>query len=651
MMSLVYMLLAVIGLGFLIFIHELGHYWMAKRVGMRVETFAIGFGKPIYSWMKDGTKWQLGWLPFGGYVKIAGTDTEGTTDPYEVSDGFYGKGPWNRIKVAFMGPLVNLVFAFLVFGLLWTLGGREKTHTEVTSKIGWVDPNSELFNKGVRPGDEITAYDNRPFQGAKDHLYAAMMGSKEIIIKGNHDNYSTGEKTPFEYAVSPYQHPLAFDKGRTTLGIMAPANYIIYTKLPDGQENPLPSGSPLTNSGIQYGDRIVWVDGEVIFSALQLENVLNDGRSLLTIQRGDKDFLVRVPRVYAEEIKFDPEFKEELIDWQFEADLQGTKSQKLYVIPYNLTNDTVVENELLFIDPEKQKEAFAKISASAVDQPLLAGDKIIAIDGIAVEKSYELLKHLQSKKVNIIVQRDPSAIQKTSSKNSDLDFETHLNTKDIESIANTIGTDHQAKEAGQYILLNPVEPKKSSDFVKSDENTIKIAQANKEWEETLKNIEDPEKRSYLSRLRKEQDNKLLLGIPYTDKKVSYNPSPLELFQNVFDEIVHTLEALFSGALNPKWLSGPVGIVQVVQNTWMVSAKEALFWIGAISLNLGVLNLLPIPVLDGGTIMLSLFELVTGRRIHPKTLEKIVLPFAILLITFFVFVTYHDVLRLFGGLWR
>ncbi|MFN4174342.1 MAG: site-2 protease family protein, partial [Parachlamydiaceae bacterium] len=60
------LILAILGLSFLIFIHELGHYLMARREGMRVEIFSIGFGKPIFSWMKNGVKWQLGWIPFGG---------------------------------------------------------------------------------------------------------------------------------------------------------------------------------------------------------------------------------------------------------------------------------------------------------------------------------------------------------------------------------------------------------------------------------------------------------------------------------------------------------------------------------------------------------------------------------------------------------
>ena len=59
-----------------VFIHELGHYWMARRVGMRVESFGIGFGRPIVTWLHNGVKWNICWLPFGGYVKIAGMEKE-----------------------------------------------------------------------------------------------------------------------------------------------------------------------------------------------------------------------------------------------------------------------------------------------------------------------------------------------------------------------------------------------------------------------------------------------------------------------------------------------------------------------------------------------------------------------------------------------
>ena len=74
--SFFYILFAIIGLGILVFIHELGHYMMARRVGMKVEIFSIGFGKPIRSWMHKGVKWQICYIPFGGFVKISGMAKE-----------------------------------------------------------------------------------------------------------------------------------------------------------------------------------------------------------------------------------------------------------------------------------------------------------------------------------------------------------------------------------------------------------------------------------------------------------------------------------------------------------------------------------------------------------------------------------------------
>ena len=276
MVSLLYIVLAILALSFLIFIHELGHYYMAKRVGMKVETFAIGFGRPIYSWIKDGVKWQIGWILFGGYVKIAGQDLENENNPYEVPGGFFSKTPWDRIKVAFMGPFVNLIFALLVFSLLWVDGGRQKNFSEFTSKIGWIDPKSELYQYGVRPGDEITSYNNQKFDGAKDHLYMPMTSTDQIVVQGNKVDYISGSKTPFEHVVKIYPHPAAMEKGVTTSGILQSASYVIYNKLPQGGENPLPEGSPLQGSGIEYGDRVVWVDGEMIFSVPQLNHILND---------------------------------------------------------------------------------------------------------------------------------------------------------------------------------------------------------------------------------------------------------------------------------------------------------------------------------------------------------------------------------------
>ena len=646
--SLLYVVLAILGLSILILFHELGHYLMARRVGMRVETFSIGFGRPIYSWMRDGVKWQIGWLLFGGYVKIAGQETDDTKDPYSIPDGFFGKSPWDRIKVAFAGPFVNLVLAFLIFAGIWASGGREKNFSEFTHKIGWVDPQSELYTAGLRPGDEITSYNGSSFQGGKDHMYVPMTNPGEIEVRGNKVDYVTFQKTPFEYKTKAYPHPHAFEKGLVTTGILNSSNYLIYDRF-KGQENALPEGSPMLQSGIQYGDRIVWVDGELVFSSQQLSYLLNEDRVLLTIFRNGNRMLMRVPRVLVEELKLDQAFKEELTDWQYEAGLNNVKLQKLYTLPYNLTNDGIVENEMRFIDKEKEKEVFPEHSNAANDSRLLPKDKIIAIDGTPVKTSYSLLANLQHRKINIIVERSPALAEKLSWQEGDASFDKEINWNDVSAIANTIGTGHLIKAAGNYALLKPVTPKTRNDFELSPEKQAWLTAELLEQKKTIEAIEDPDKRAHALALIKTQEKQLVLGLPgLQDRKVNYNPSPMAQFGNVFLEIWNTLKALVTGSLSPKWVSGPIGIVQVVHDNAALGIREALFWLGAISLNLGILNLLPIPVLDGGTIVLSLFEMITGRKIHPKTLEKVILPFALLLIIFFVFLTYQDISRIFGS---
>jgi regulator of sigma E protease len=648
--NLIYILLAILGLSFLIFIHELGHYWMARRVGMRVETFAIGFGKPIYSWVRKGVTWQIGWLPFGGYVKIAGTDTTSMEDPYRISDGFFGKKPWDRIKVSFMGPFVNLLFALIVFSMLWVVGGREKSFSEFSGKIGWIDPHSELYALGIRPGDEIVDYDNYKFQSSKDHIYAPMItSSSEMSVKGMKYDYEMGAKEPFQYLVKPYAHPNYYDKNISTSGIFNSASYVIYDRLPGGAPNPLPEGSPLSESGIEYGDRILWIDGEIIFSNAELSELLNNGRVLITIERDNKTLLRRVPRVLAKELRPDPEFREELIDWLYEAGL-NPRFQDLFVIPYNLTYNCVVEEVLRFIDKENQEEAFPENLFSTLEESLQPGDKIIAVQGQPVSFSYELLQEIQEKKVNIIVQRDPFSSEVVSWKDADNNFNQNLDLEELNEMASTIGTDKQISNLGMLSLLNPVIPKARVDFspMSSDAKAWLAAEKN-EKRTVIEKVEDPQKKAHLLNLLDVHDRLLVLGLPNPqDRKVVYNPKPTDLFSNVAREIWRTLQALFSGSLSPKYITGPIGIVQVVQSTSMVSFKEAFFWIGAISLNLGMLNLLPIPVLDGGTILLSLFEMVSGKKIKPKALEKVIIFFAMLLIAFFIFLTYNDILRVFNS---
>lgn len=650
-MTVFYFILAAIALGVLVFFHELGHYFVAKKLGMTVETFSIGFGKPILKWRWNDVSWQLGWLPFGGYVKILGMEfgkkeKDGTyTEPYDIPNGFFSKPPYQRILVALAGPVANFIVAFILFVMIWAMGGREKQFAEYTQIVGWVEPKSELYALGLRPGDLLTHYNGKPFTGSRDLLYATMLGGKEVELKGYHLDYTTGEKTPFNYKIESYPATNAID-GILTTGVSASARYLIFDHIAGGLPNVLPEGSPMEGSGIAYQDRVVWADGEYLFSMDQLSNLINDRFSLLTVKRGNEVFLTRQPRVLAGDLLIPPFVRDELQDWLYASKVHG-KWQETWLLPYVINSEGYVEGPLDFIDQESRIEAFpVHPYRESLSTPLQPGDLILAVDGTSVQRGYELLSLLQTHQVQIVVEHNVPVDTKISWKQEDTVFEKGVDLQAIRALVSTIGTKEEGPTRSRYSLLKPVEPKRLDQFSLSTESREKIAAEYARQKEEIGKIRDKEKRAQALQYLQESHQKRMLGIYLQDRKVDYNPGPGTLFWSVFGETWQTLKALVTGYLHPKWISGPVGIVQVIHHGWKVGIGEAFFWIGAISLNLGVLNLLPIPVLDGGYICLALWEWITKRRLKAKTMERLIIPFVVLLIGLLIFLTFQDVLRLF-----
>lgn len=649
-MTILYFVLAALALGVLVFFHELGHYFVAKRMGMTVETFGIGFGRPLLKWRWNHVDWQLGWLPFGGFVKIAGMEfgkkeKENYQDPYEIPNGFFSKAPWRRIAVALAGPLANFLLAFLMFILIWAMGGREKPFSEFTHIIGWVDPKSELYALGVRPGDMLSSYNGKPYSSSKDLLYASMLAGKEVTLTGYHIDYVSGEKRPFSYKIENYPSPASLE-GIMTTGITSGASYLIYDHYPDGSPNPLTEGSPMSGSGIVYRDRIVWADGEILFSLEQLSSLLNNPHALLTVQRGSELFLSRQPRLPASDLILPSYVYNEWIDWQFEGGINGRWTD-LYVLPYIINNHGYIEAPLSFIDKESALTAFPLHPySSALERPLEPGDRIVAVDGTAISSGSQLLSLLQTHKVQLMVERGVSLFEKSSWKNEDQKFLNSIDYPTLQRLSTHVGRSYAPRSLGNLALLNPVEPKSVQQLLLTPE----VIERNKqEYEKQRKEIEamrDQEKRAQALALLDKSYQKLLLGISLQDRKVNYNPNPLALFGQVFVETGQTLKALVMGYLHPKWISGPIGIVQVIHRGWELGISEALFWIAAISVNLGFLNLLPIPVLDGGYVCLALWEQITRRRLKAKTMERLIVPFVVLLIGLLIFLTFQDLSRLF-----
>ncbi|MEM8628591.1 MAG: site-2 protease family protein [Chlamydiota bacterium] len=639
-MLIIYAVLAVFGLGFLVFIHEMGHYLVARRVGMRVEAFAIGFGKPLVSWKnKEGVEWRICLLPFGGYVKIAGMEQEGEAEPYEIADGFFGSSPWNRIKVAVSGPVCNFAFAFCAFTLLWFLGGREKPFAEFTKRVGWIDSKSSLYEKGVRPGDEILQLNRRPFRGAKDLLLSSLMVHNPTEVVGLKIDYIDQERSEFLYEIVPYQDPRQAEPDIQTLGIFSPASYLIY----EGSAPEL-LGAPLENSGIALKDRIFWVDGHLVFSAAQLRSILSDSSAFLTILRDGKKIHSKIPRVPIADLQLQDEERAALDDLRYNASLRTKPLGKLLFFPYLIGSNNHVEKRLQFLDESEEQQAFVQCTRCPFFSPLEPGDRILAVDGAPVQNREDLFRTMQEKRSLVIVERDPTFSQDLSWQQADEAFDRSFHPKDLQALVQGIGLSSPIRSSGNLHLLHSIAPKTVAQFPDSPGKQKMLVRFVEQEREILE-IDSSEKRERYLQLLDEQKAQPYLGVYLRDRLVRYNPSPFALLGDVFVETGHTFQSLFSGNLHPKWLSGPVGILHAVQHSWTLGGREALFWMGLISLNLAILNLLPIPVLDGGHIAFSFLEMVRKKPIKAKTMQKMIVPFVVLFLIFFVFVTYHDFLRL------
>jgi regulator of sigma E protease len=159
----------VLVIGPLVFVHELGHYLAGRWFGVKAEVFSIGFGREIAGWTdRRGTRWKLGWLPLGGYVRFAGDMNPASQPdaawlalpPAERARTFQAKPVWQRAIIVAAGPVINFVVAIAILAGFAFAYGDLRTPTVV----GAVMPDSAAAAAGLEPGDRITAVGGRQFE-------------------------------------------------------------------------------------------------------------------------------------------------------------------------------------------------------------------------------------------------------------------------------------------------------------------------------------------------------------------------------------------------------------------------------------------------------------------------------------------------------
>ncbi len=258
----------VIVFGILVFVHEFGHFFMAKLVGIRVDVFSFGYGKRLFGFKKGDTDYRVSLIPMGGYVKFPGEDVY--EKDREVGPGdFMAAKRWQRFLTIFMGPIMNILLAVVLVAAINMVGAPVPVYQSQTPVIGWIEPGSPADKIHLEIDDEILSIDNQKTKTWSDvELAVGTKPKRTITLKVKRDgeifdvNLLTESKTRYDMGYAGF-----FGKILTEIKMISP-------------------NSPAEKAGLLPGDVILEIEGKPAYYFQFLEMIQKNPEVEL-------DFLIR----------------------------------------------------------------------------------------------------------------------------------------------------------------------------------------------------------------------------------------------------------------------------------------------------------------------------------------------------------------------
>lgn len=270
-------------LGFLVFVHEFGHFAVAKLLGVRVEVFSIGFGKRLFGFRKGETDYRIAALPFGGYVKMSGENPmdQVTGDPGE----FLSHPRWHRFLIAIAGPLMNIFLAIGLLTAVYMIHFEYPVYLDKPAVIVGIKPDSPADKAGIKTGDQIISVGNSPTPTWDQVETPIMMSPNQPIQVGIQRGNETFQKTIVPRAVTSSEIGSAgwyADESVTVGGLEA--------------------NMPAEKAGLKENDRILEMDGKPLPSIETMIEQLQETKNKpvdLTILRDGKQIHLQITPVLA----------------------------------------------------------------------------------------------------------------------------------------------------------------------------------------------------------------------------------------------------------------------------------------------------------------------------------------------------------------
>jgi regulator of sigma E protease len=614
--------IVAIGLGLVIFFHELGHFAVAKWCDVNVERFSIGFG-PILLRKKWGeTEYALSAIPFGGYVKMLGQDD---MDPAQMSSeeiaqnprSYTAKGVLPRMAIISAGVTMNVITGLLFFLLAFRSG------VEVTpAVVGDVQVGLPAWEAGLATGDSITVINDRPISDFSDLMRATALSSGALTIEGVRPDRST-------FAVS-----LAPDESgtRRRMGVGPSSGLEVLDPKLNKSFSSVSPGSAAANASplLEGGDVIVSVNGQTVESYAELTHVLARHRN--------EDVTLGVQRPTGEEQP--PEAVEVSVP----------------AAPFRTLGVTM---------------EFGKISAlreksPAAEAGLQVGDRLTKVDGQDIGTDLDPLRlpdyfgQRHGQEVELFVERSLPGGEKQVHQFTIVP-EDRAGWSEAPSFPNTpvsipaigiayhmvptilsVDEEGPAAEAGirsdesitrVELIKSPSGP---PDGGKDEPIVIEVGETN--WAHAFWLMQEfPARQVKVTVQAAGSDEKRTLAItpqPAADwylpttrgiqlfplastRKAETVPAALAMgwdyTKSSITDIYLTLQSLLTQRLSVKELHGPIGIVNVASRVAQAGIVPFLVFLGFLSINLAVLNFLPIPLLDGGHMVFLLWEAAARRK--------------------------------------
>ena len=589
-------LLTIFGIGLVIFVHELGHFLCAKKVGVRVEVFSLGFGPRLIGFTRGNTDYRISAVPVGGYVKMAG-DLPGEGEGR--SDELLSRSVGERALIYSGGVIMNIVFALVVFPIIFYVGVPM-----VDPSVGAVTPGGPAWKAGLQEGDQILEINGRETLGFTDIILEMALGDPDdthMLILRDGEEQLVKVAPEFNDSV-----------GTFAIQVGQPTNYEVVVD-PEG---------PAERAGLRDGDRILAVNGSPV-EAFTL---------------------------------FPPDAQVQGSDYSATYSVERNNSEHLDITVSPVL--TKLDRDILGIQPAENLVTAVRGLQADLLAPLKVGDRLLQLNGVRV---------LSASDVRRIV-RDLNGVNSAPAMVARLGqiIEVRIEEPYLASLTSAVALVAEQAEFDRSVEIRVMpESAAARAGLTGGMRILSVdGEVTHAWEAIVKHISEADGEPVTLQVldgTTAQEFRLAVGpasrpdygfavqTAHIQRRYGVQKAFLAGMRsswNLTRQAYLTLRKMISRQVSAeKNLGGIVAISHVSYKFAERGLAKLFYFLALLSLNLAVINLLPIPVLDGGHIVFLCVEKIKGSPVNDRVMGYSQVVGLMLILSTLIFVTYNDIKRL------